>query len=297
MVADGISAGLSLWPLSRIPSTRKQFWTAVLDRFILGLSDQQLVTGFSILIIGFVKIRHLSIYHFHLIISLAMFSCSAHLASVLSLRRYFQSRPMMAKLRFFVMITFAFALMVALLMAGGPFFYPMIDPRCPTICSIQNDYWANGAAIHKVSGIILCIVLMFCYWTALSHMLPNVILTKWMFTKPLEFLERMLRIYQFHERFMHRRPHIPTILLSQGAQLVWWVISFVLSVTQRFPRSNPVRGSENAWGFGQLLALFLITLPLLSAMEIFFGECKQEWKWDLKRLDLLKCHGSRGTNS
>lgn len=204
---------------------------------------------------------------------------------------------MMAKLRFVVMLIFAFALMVALLMAGGPFFYSAIDPRCPIICVIQDDYWAYRAAAHKVSGIVLCILLIFSYWAALSHMLPNVILTKWMFTKPLEFLERMLRIYQFHERFMHRRPHLPSILLSQGAQLVWWVISFVLSVIQRFPRSNPVRGSENAWGFGQLLALFLITLPFLSAAEIYFGECRQGWKWDLKILDSLKYHGSRGTNA
>lgn len=275
MVADGLSAGLDLWPLNRIASNRKQFWTAVLDRFILGLSDQQLVTGFSILIIGFVKIEHLSIYHFHLIICLAMFSCSAHLASVLSLRRYFQSRPMMAKLRFVVMIIFALALIVALLLAGGPFFYSRVDPRCPTICLIQGGYFSNGAAGHKLFGMLLCTLLTFSYWTALSHMLPHVTLTKWMFTKPLEFLERTLQIYQFHERFMHRRPHIPDLVLSQGAQLGWWMISFALSVTQRFTGSNPVQGSENTWGFGQLLALFLITLPFLSAAEIYFGECKQ----------------------
>jgi hypothetical protein len=263
---------------------RKRFWARVLDRFILGLSDQQLVTGTSIMMVGYVKITQISTYHFFLIISLAMFSCSAHLASVLSLRRYFQSRPKMAKIRFVVMLIFALALIVALLMAGAPLFISRIDLRCPIIWVIECPQ-TYGGEVSRAIGAGLVFLLIFSYWAALSYMLPNIFLTKWLFTKPLEFIERTLRIYQLHERFMHWRPRIPSIVVSQGAQIVWWVLSFCFSVALRHQGSELVHGSENAWGFGQFLAVFLITLPFLSAAEIYYGERRQMWKWALAKMN------------
>ena len=276
-------------------TSRKRFWTRVLDRLILGLSDQQLVTGFSILMIGFVKIMQLSIYHFFLVISLAMFSCSAHLASVLSLRRYFQNRPKMAKIRFVVMLTFACALMVALLAAGAPFSIRYSDLQCPAICLFQGS-WAKRGTVNKVIGVALLVLLIFSYWVALSYMLPNVFLTKWLFTKPLESIERALRIYQLHERFMHWRPRIPSIVVSQGAQLLWWMIIFALSVVLRLQGSKTVDGSENAWGFGQLLAVFLITLPFLSAAEMYYGESQTSVEVGFRKEVLLRRRESRGAN-
>ena len=43
----------------------KLFWIRVLDRLILGFSDQQLVTGLSILLIGLIRICRISTYHFY----------------------------------------------------------------------------------------------------------------------------------------------------------------------------------------------------------------------------------------
>ena len=75
--------------LAQLNDKKRSFWTRVLGRLILGLSDQQLATGIAILTIGLIRIYRISTYHFCVINNLGMFSCSSHLASVLSLRRYF----------------------------------------------------------------------------------------------------------------------------------------------------------------------------------------------------------------
>jgi hypothetical protein len=57
------------------------------EKFILALSDQQLVTGLAILIVGFVKCD-ISVYSFENVSALAWFSCTTHLATLTVLKRY-----------------------------------------------------------------------------------------------------------------------------------------------------------------------------------------------------------------
>jgi hypothetical protein len=111
---------------------------------ILGFSDQQLLTGIAIMSIGYIKLCSVSTYHFYVIETLAMFSCSAHLASVTSLRRYFQDHPTVARLRILFMLFFAILLSAALLMMGinlrkSATGFPSISgsmapPQCPMLC-------------------------------------------------------------------------------------------------------------------------------------------------------------------
>lgn len=60
-----------------------------LERFVLALSDQQLVTGLAVLISGFVKCD-ISLYSFRMVASVAWFSCTTHLSTLIVLKRYSQ---------------------------------------------------------------------------------------------------------------------------------------------------------------------------------------------------------------
>jgi hypothetical protein len=71
------------------PRKIKQRKDAV-EKFILTLSDQQLVTGLAILIAGFVKCD-ISVYSFENISALAWFSCTTHLATLTILKGYLYS--------------------------------------------------------------------------------------------------------------------------------------------------------------------------------------------------------------
>lgn len=57
-----------------------------LEKFILALSDQQLVTGLALLITGFQKCD-ISVYSFTVVTGLAWFSCTTHLSTLLLLQR------------------------------------------------------------------------------------------------------------------------------------------------------------------------------------------------------------------
>lgn len=63
------------------------------QRFMLALSDQQLVTGLAVMIAGYSKRCSMSTYHFNIVSSLAWFSSATHLATLGALREYFVTNP------------------------------------------------------------------------------------------------------------------------------------------------------------------------------------------------------------
>jgi hypothetical protein len=154
--------------------------------------------------------------------------------------------------------------------------------NCSALCVIPPVRLVGA----KYVGWIMTIYLGLCYWAAYSYVFPNAELffTKWVFTKPLEFVEKCFGIHQFHERFMHSRPIFPSLPLAHLLHAAWWAFSFISTMITKFwGMQNPDKfhgKDENSWGFGQLLALCLISLPLLSGVEIFCGKRKYLEKVD-----------------
>lgn len=75
------------------PSEAKEQRRERVERFVLALSDQQLVTGLAIMIAGHARRYSMSVYHFNIVSSLAWFSSATHLATLGTLREYFIKRP------------------------------------------------------------------------------------------------------------------------------------------------------------------------------------------------------------
>src|SRR5690349_6866768 len=158
---------LYLPPMRRWTPEKKEFWRRVLDRLILGFSDQQLITGFAMILIGLAKIRTITLYHFNLILSLAMLSCSIHMTSVLSLRRYFQGHPEVAKARIVVMLIFALLLSFALLYSKGPI--PLgSDVKCAVGCSGRANL-----GMRLIISVTFVLLLWTCYAAAVVYIFPN----------------------------------------------------------------------------------------------------------------------------
>jgi hypothetical protein len=260
----------------RTPATR-EFWIQVLDRLILGFSDQQLVTGMAVLMIGLGTIGQISTYHFYVIESLAMFSCGCHLASVITLRRYFQEHPFLALLRVGAMFTFAIMLSISIIYAGTVFLLIFgTSVQCPLRCTIINQ-----ALVGRIINVLITIVLIWAYYAALVYVFPNgtIFFQTWLVTKPIILLEFILQAisggrygYQFHERFRHWNAPITAIGLTFTLQLIWSLVAFGGAITVRAEGERYLSGSENQWSFGQILAVFLIVLPFLSAAEVFIGK-------------------------
>ena len=106
---------------------RYKLWRRVLEKLILSFADQQLITGFSIVLTAYIKrlfINKNQASHFVLVVYLACLSSSSHLAALVVLGRYFEENPKSAWLRVMFIGSFAALLVVALAMspAFGPFF-------------------------------------------------------------------------------------------------------------------------------------------------------------------------------
>lgn len=70
-----------------------------MSQFILSLSDQQLITGLSILVAGVSNQKTLTGYEFSIILSLAWFSSTTHLATLDALRKFLSSQGVLRNLR------------------------------------------------------------------------------------------------------------------------------------------------------------------------------------------------------
>lgn len=69
-------------------------WGKAIQKAVLSFSDQQAVTGISILASGYSQLKcGLSVYHWVTIVNLAWFSSLTHLTTLTVLRKYFQTRP------------------------------------------------------------------------------------------------------------------------------------------------------------------------------------------------------------
>ena len=71
----------------------------VLERFVLALSDQQIITGLALSSLGFAKHCSLSTYHFLMIVSLVWFSSTTHLSTLSLLQRYLAKAPLLKWVR------------------------------------------------------------------------------------------------------------------------------------------------------------------------------------------------------
>jgi len=301
LVAGTIHGDVSIIPCLRVrDEAKRQFVLRVMDRLILGLSDQQLITGVSILLVGYIKmVNGVSLYHFSLIVNLGMFSCSAHLASVLSLRRYFQEHSEVAWIRITLMSTFAVLLGISLILVGAQWSAFSLHPdpdqdflRCSASCMMLLD--RRTISTNVIVGICLTVYLAICYWAAFSYVFPNaeIFFTKWLLTRPLEVVERLLGRNDVHERFMHQRPIFPSLSVSHLLQLIWWIASLILSTSVRLwgvqqQSSSYIKGTtEYEWEFGQILALFLLLIPFLNSAEVYFGKFVDSYH--LRRLPSLK---------
>lgn len=105
---------------------RCRFGRNVLSRLVLALADQQLVTGFALMLTGWIIYHNrLNSAHFVLTIYSSCLSSSSHLAALITLRSYFTENPTLALFRICIIPVFVILLAVSIVLsehAFGPFY-------------------------------------------------------------------------------------------------------------------------------------------------------------------------------
>lgn len=119
-----LSQGLSTQQIDNRKLCRR-----VLDRLILGFADQQLITGFALLVSGYATVYNGPAgsggfpnngAHWNLLVYMSCLSSSTHLACVLTLRKYFGIHRITAIIRVVLIVLFSLLLIPSILVSFDP---------------------------------------------------------------------------------------------------------------------------------------------------------------------------------
>ena len=137
---------LFLRPLNEKDNLDENQRREALKKFILTLSDQQLVTGIAILLACFANWCRTSAYELNMVVALAWFSSATHLATLDVLQGYFQHNRVVRNWRMIGMVAIVLLLIAGLLLTG---FYantnkPSLPLPCLTYLDAMTIYECNG---------------------------------------------------------------------------------------------------------------------------------------------------------
>ncbi|KAK0507288.1 hypothetical protein JMJ35_010326 [Cladonia borealis] len=273
-----------------------------LEKFILALSDQQLVTGLAVLIAGFVSPCSMSIYHFNIIAALGWFSSMTHLSTLAVLRVYFIEHP---RLRTWRVVAMLFVL-VLLIIARVVTLASTLDNSLPVRCAFTHGSSRNLGYLSVVSIVGIMAFLVPTYSSSIVEQdkfrrklterqqyvgreLVKIVIESSKKTRAeqgvlLRSLNERRRYSALYDAVKSRKVAsedigihiIREIIYSFLGDIMSLYFGVALGITQVIVSrinepSAGVVGSQNDINFGQLVPLLLMLLPLFAAGEVFFG--------------------------
>lgn len=286
----------------KISDRKRDFWVPVIEKVVLNLSDQQLLTGLAVLIAGFWTHCSISVYHFALVNDLAWFSANVHLTTLVVLQNYFSDpeRHILRNWRATLMVFMASLLVASTVMEGHYAWFESwpYDAQCLFNNLIGNiggapRYWMNVGLVLIFLNYFLNVIPLFERPTAFFEL--------WLRTKPraaqdqiIERLKEKLSHINFPtfikgsmQRFGYRLLimsidiigwlyfSLLTLISSQTCNLALDIFWFAFGLWGIFSDRNippsEMSGSENALTFGQIMPILLLSSTVLILMEAHTG--------------------------
>lgn len=278
-----------------------------LKAFVLAQSDQQLVTGTAIIIAGFMKPCSTDMYHFQFVAALAWFSASTHLASLQLLKDYLIKHTIVRNLRVVVMLMFLVLLLTAQTLGYAPVELTSlavcswsqlanIGPEARVLIFEMILFWivVYGSAIAHLYSLTsdVAVYRIKPAYNRLKRMLrikpkkepqalkprnkksqrkQPMLLAKTLFDGlcSVSWLRKVARRTSI---LLHALQEIKESFLGDIIGLYFIYLLGVLGIIiARWVSSVQVEGDENEMGFGQIVPLVLLGLPILAVVEVHSG--------------------------
>jgi hypothetical protein len=265
-----------------------------LERFILGLSDQQLVTGIAILVTGYAQTCTIDGYHFMILVAMAWFSSTTHLSTLVVLRERFRACPALRLLRVIGM-----AWVCGMLIFGEILLFVSLDYYMVVKCGFSPALLQGTDASCWQAAIMVSLYLIITYSNKITELYRDIpggsvveLAFEHMMTRkrsPLSRLDdtknELSKIYQESKSAFGRQLRVlgtmsDFFFTELQDSFLWQVVWIVFGnfygalqlITFRFvPPVPTVVGNDNQMVFGQLVPLLLLALPLMAAVEAYFG--------------------------
>ena len=285
-----------------VPPRIRVFWIPIIERIVLNLSDQQLLTGIAVLVASFWTHCSISVYHFSLACDLGFFSSSAHLVSLQVLGRYLNSRRSQRNWRVVLMVLQAILLAISCVLQGHRSWYNSwsYEAQCLFDDLIGN---VSGKPGSMMAVNLILIVLYYSPVILSLYKTPSEFLTSWLVEQPRAFLERRRRALNdqrpsiescrtLRERIrlagisalipvitLVRAVHLTLVVLLSSQLLLtlgdvfWFVYSLYGLIGDRDIPPSDMNGSENSMSFGQIVPILLLSSTIFVAKEAYDGKC------------------------
>ena len=273
----------------------RHFWIPVIEKVLLNLSDQQLLTGLSVLIAGFATHCSISAYHFSIVSDLAWFSSNVHLSSLTVLERYLLKEKGVRNWRVVSMICMSILLIANNAMQGHWAWYESwsFDAQCLFDDLVGN--WGGWPGYWAEVNIALIVVfypmqILFLFETTSKF------IDEWLWMRPLERMSKAVRTsselvsssgstlmklrYQC-QRFIYQMVRAVYTLVaallgsravSYALDLFWFGYGFWNIICDRASAADQMDGSENSLTFGQMMPLLLLSSTIFVFKEAYEGE-------------------------
>lgn len=244
---------------------------AAMESFMLSLSDQQLFTGIAVVISAFSRRCQISYVSFGIATQLAWCSCITHLVTLASLRTYLDENGRTKNLRI-SLVTVMFVLLLAMVVYLNSAF-----PAMP------GDQTLLQCATHTLSFSVFSNVLsvIISNTSGLRELIP-----KWrvsVFDESGISINSPERIREFwkegpYHNTLSRRVFRETgfvVIVDQYSSSMWSRLMAILLTSAYQVFAIIWRGllhHKNEWGFGQIMPVILIALPVVSAIEGYWGK-------------------------
>lgn len=221
-----------------------------ISRKILGgLSDQMIVEGLAIQIVGLARVRTMIPYHFFIIWMLALLSTATNFATLMALVQDFKRDWVLRWLRQIAMFV-----NLALTIVYGIFVLQTnmnnLAPTLPIYCVWEDHATADTGRSNSAVSLAGTIAVV-----AVSSLI--FVLGTWYLHMPKQVWGRVVRVI--------------SLLLLMGIAI--GAAARVMLASQAFgsPSVTLSEEGEKQWSFGQLLTMLLLILPFISALEIYRG--------------------------
>ncbi|MCJ1388477.1 hypothetical protein MMC18_001324 [Xylographa bjoerkii] len=275
-------------------------------RFILTFSDQQLVTGLAVLIASFAKRCSITGTNFQIATALAWFSSVTHLATLSVLRRYFVDRPRILYIRLIGMVAVLGLLLSAELIPAAVSW--ALDQPLQCALSLNTGLYFFSSSVSSlvsdpITGAWLFLYLGIAYGNRSISLIcedPQLTALEWVLRKvrkgfgvpnTASYQERakmtLLSIHGPVKRSLSTRVRdsfsIMGFFFNELLNSFLWQLMFTtFAVTYGFLEVVIDRWPQNFYGgllsptdpadlfgFGQIVPLLLLFLPVLSAIEVY----------------------------
>ena len=284
--------------LFRVTEESRDFWQPIIQKIILNLSDQQLLTGLGIIIAGFWTHCSISVYNFTLVYDLAWFSSNVHVTTLWTLRDYLLKRPVLRNWRVMLMVCFATFMIVATILQGHQDWYASgsYDAQClfnDTVGNVSGApaYWMSVQLVLLAVFYSLDIVQLFQPWVDLQR--------EWFYDRPIAILDLALKFSQDHGPYQESKlaqieriyygfmtvciiivkfsyQLVAALLVSQCAYFIvdvfWFAYGLWGLLQDRDVSPTLMDGDLNVMTVGQIMPILLLASTAFVIREAYDGK-------------------------